>query len=311
MSNTPSAQTSAPGSSTHTRHASEGGKLLQMPDQHVHRTTLKHLRQWAKADTPFPMLTCYDATTAGLLYEAGIRVMLVGDTAAQMILGHDATLHAPFDFMLQITAGVRRGAPNALIMGDMPFGSYQCGDDEAMKHATAFLKQGMADCVKLEVDESYAPLVDRMTRAGIPVVAHIGSLPQHVRSKGGYCSAGKTRSEADSVLVDAKAMLGAGACMFLIEAVPDQVTASVQGLVHKHAEETGTVVPIIGCGAGPDCHGHVVVLQDLLGMTHWQPAFAKPMVDVGEQITTAASRWVKLVQGKQYLKDGGVYTSKV
>lgn len=284
---------------------------MQTPDQHVHRTTLKHLRQWTKAGTPFPMLTCYDATTAGLLYEAGIRVMLVGDTAAQMILGHDATLHAPLDFMLQITAGVRRGAPNALIMGDMPFGSYQCGDDEAMKHATAFLQQGMADCVKLEVDESYAPLVDRMTRAGIPVVAHIGSRPQHVRSKGGYRSAGKTSSEANSVAADAQAMLDAGACMFLIEAVPDEVTASVQKLVDQHAESSGSVVPIIGCGAGPDCHGHVVVLQDLLGMTHWQPAFAKPMAEVGEQIASAASRWVQLVQDKQYLKEGGVYAAKI
>ncbi len=273
------------------------------PDQHVHRTTLRHVRQWAEAGVKLPMLTCYDATSAGLLYEAGVRLMLVGDTAAQFILGHDATLHAPLDFMLQITAAVRRGAPNALVMGDMPFGSYQCGEDLAMTNATRFLQQGLADCVKLEVDQSFAPLLDRMSRAGVPVVAHIGSRPQHVKAKGGYRSAGKTDAEADAIVADAQACLDAGVAALLIEAVPGEVAERVVAL----AEAQDTVVPVIGCGAGPACHGHVIVLHDLLGMTSWQPPFAPPQAEVGQTVTAAAAGWVHAVQSGEYLKSGSPY----
>ncbi len=141
------------------------------------RITLRDLRQWAREGHTFAATSCYDATTARLLYRGGLRVMLAGDTAAQMILGHDTTLPVSMPFMLEITAAVRRGAPNALVMADMPFGSYQCGDDMAMKNACDFLSKGQADLVKMEVDESYGKLVERMTHAGIPIVAHIGSRP--------------------------------------------------------------------------------------------------------------------------------------
>ena len=114
-----------------------------------------------------------------------MRCLLVGDTAGQMILGHDSTLPTPLPFLLELTAAVRRGAPDSLIMGDMPFGSYQCGEDDAVRNAAAFLTQGGADLVKLEVDASFVPLVERMSHAGIPVVAHLGSRPQTVRATGG------------------------------------------------------------------------------------------------------------------------------
>ncbi|MEE9212907.1 MAG: 3-methyl-2-oxobutanoate hydroxymethyltransferase, partial [Phycisphaeraceae bacterium] len=131
------------------------------------RVTLRTLRKWVKAGERFAMLTCYDATTATWLWRGGVRCLLVGDTAAQMILGHDSTLPATMPFMLEITAAVRRGAPDAFVMADMPFGSYQCGQDQAVHNAMRFLTEGMADVVKLEVDASFAPLVERLSHAGV------------------------------------------------------------------------------------------------------------------------------------------------
>ena len=250
------------------------------------------------------MLTCYDATTAKLLVAGGVETLLVGDTAAEMILGHDSTLPVKMDFMIEITAAVRRGAPNAFIMADMPFGSYQSGDDLAMQNAVRFMQDGCADCVKLEVDASYAGLVGRMSNAGIPVVPHIGSRPQQVRKRG-YGSAGRLQREADEIVEAATVMAKQGASMLLLEAVPAEVAARV--IEAAVSPETGDQLPVIGCGGGVACHGHVVVLHDLLGLTDWQPPFAKPVASLGPQIQQAASQWAKLVRSKQYLADDHPY----
>jgi 3-methyl-2-oxobutanoate hydroxymethyltransferase len=250
------------------------------------------------------MLTCYDATTARWLWRGGVRTMLVGDTAAQMVLGYDSTLPASMAVMIELTAAVRRGAPKAMIMADMPFGSYQCGDDLAMRNASQFLTDGSADWVKLEVDASFAPLVDRMSRAGIAVVAHIGSRPQHVRHEGGFRSSGRTKRDADRIVADAEAMLDAGAEAILIEAVPNEVS---QRIVDKAIAHGGDPTPVIGCGAGNCCHGHVVVLHDVLGMTDWQPPFAPPLASVGQAVADAAGQWVNKVASGQYLKDDHPY----
>ena len=269
------------------------------------RITLRDLRKWVRDGHKFPMLTCYDASTARWLWRGGVQAFLVGDTAAQVILGHDSTLPAEMSFMLEITAGVRRGAPHALIMADMPFGSYQCGDDEALVNASTFLKQGMADLVKLEVDASFAPLVERMAHAGIPVVAHLGSRPQTVRAEGGYRAAGRRKFEAERIADAASLMIERGAAALLIEAVPDELAARIiEDAVHPH---TGQPVPVIGCGAGPACHGHVVVLQDVLGVTDWQPPFAPPMAQLGQAMQDAARRWAEHVKSGEYLKGGGTY----
>ena len=254
------------------------------------------------------MLTCYDATTARWLSRGGIKFFLVVDTAAQVILGHDSTLPATMPFMLEITAAVRRGAPKALIMADMPFGSYQCNADDAVAHACDFLSQGQADLVKLEVDASFAPLVKRMTAAGIPVVAHIGSRPQSVRATGGFFSTGRTQRVAELLVETAQTMIGAGAVALLLEAVPDAVAKRVVDIAKQPG--SGRPVPVIGCGAGPHCHGHVVVLHDLLGLSDWQPPFAQPTVDAGAQIQAAAQQWRDAVTGGHYLKDGGTYTMR-
>ncbi|MHC5023630.1 MAG: 3-methyl-2-oxobutanoate hydroxymethyltransferase, partial [Planctomycetota bacterium] len=180
-----------------------------------------------------------------------------------------------------------RGAPNTLIMGDMPFMSYQADDAEALRNAGRFLTDGNADVVKLEVDRSFAPLVERMERAGIPVCAHVGSRPQRVKLRGGYASTGRTAREARELVADAVACEQAGATMLLVEAVPNEVSQRI-------AEKTN--VPLIGCGGGPACHGQIVVLQDLLGLTDWQPPFASPLGLLGADIVAAAGRWIQKVR---------------
>ena len=249
--------------------------------------TLRTLRERVKTGQKFACLTCYDATTAGWLWRAGVSVLLVGDTAAEMILGYPSTIHAPLEFMITITAAVKRGAPDAHVMADMPFMSYQADDAEAVRNAGRFLTDGAADSVKLEVDRSYVRLIEKLARAGVPVVAHVGSRPQLHKRRGGYGSSGRTAGEARAIVADAVACEEAGAAMLLIEAVPEAVA---ERIVEK------TSVPVIGCGAGPACHGQVVVLHDILGLTEWQPSFATPIAHLGEQITAAAGDWVVRVR---------------
>ncbi len=249
--------------------------------------TLKTIRKLVADGRKFACLTCYDATTARWLQRAGLPVLLVGDTAAEMILGLPSTIHAPLDFLLAITAAVRRGAPDVLLMGDMPFMSYQADEADALRNAGRFLTEGFADAVKVEVDRSFAPLVEKMARAGIPVVAHIGSRPQLSKRRGGYGSVGRTAAEARQLLADAISLEAAGAIMLLIEATPNEVS---QRIVEK------TTVPVIGCGAGTACHGQIVVLQDLMGLSDWQPSFARPIASLGDGIVAAAEHWAGMVR---------------
>ncbi len=249
--------------------------------------TLRTIRRYVERGEKFACLTCYDATTARWLERAGVPVLLVGDTAAEMILGLPSTIHAPLDFLITLTAAVKRGAPNTFIMGDMPFMSYQADEAEALRNAGRFMTEGTADAVKLEVDRSFAPLIEKMARAGIPAVAHVGARPQYAKRRGGYGSVGRTANEARLIVADAVALEGAGATMLLIEAAPVEVS---QRIVEK------TTIPVIGCGAGPPCHGQIVVLQDLLGMTEWQPGFARPITCLGEPLVAAATRWIEMVR---------------
>ncbi|MCH2152487.1 MAG: 3-methyl-2-oxobutanoate hydroxymethyltransferase [Phycisphaerales bacterium] len=249
--------------------------------------TLRTIRRMVESGDPFAALTCYDATSARWFQQAGVPVLLVGDTAAEMILGLPGTIHAPLDFMLTITAAVRRGAPNCLLMGDMPFLSYQVDEAEAIRNAGRFMVEGQADCVKLEVDGTFSGLVSQMNRAGIPVIAHIGSRPQQVKHDGGYRSFGRTAAEASRLIEDARRLEEAGATMLLIEAVPSEVTQAIVDC---------TSIPVIGCGAGTACHGQVVVTQDLMGLTPWQPAFASPLVDMGAEFVALGQKWIDRVK---------------
>lgn len=248
--------------------------------------TIRTLRRMAKQGTAFACLTCYDATTARWLQRAGVPVLLVGDTAAEMVLGFQRTIDMPLEVLLALTAAVKRGAPRCLVMGDMPFMSYQADDAEALRNAGRFLTEGMADVVKLEADASFAPLVAKMTRAGVPVCGHVGSKPQQAALVGGYGSAGRSADEAAQIVEDAVALERAGCVLLLVEAVPDEVTEEI---VRR------TSVPLIGIGAGTACHGQVLVLQDLLGLTDTPPRFADPVANLGREIQAGASEWVRRV----------------
>jgi 3-methyl-2-oxobutanoate hydroxymethyltransferase len=267
------------------------------------RVTLRDVRRWAAQGERFAMLTCYDATTASWLWRGGIRCMLVGDTAARFILGHDSTLPIGVPLLVELTAAVRRGAPSALVMADMPFGSYQCGDDRALRFAARFVTDGGADVVKMELDESFAPLVQRMSSAGVPVVAHLGSRPQHKHMTGASSrTVYRDRRQVDQTIDTARRMADSGAVMILLEAVPREVSAGVVEALANHGPDGGPV-PVIGCGAGPACHGHVIVLHDLMGMTDWQPPFAPPMAQVGRQIQETAAEWARQVAEGRYLEE--------
>lgn len=259
------------------------------PEKPVERkpVTLRTISKYKEQGERFACLTCYDYTTAQWLEKAGVPLLLVGDTAAEMILGLPGTIYAPLDFLITITAAVKRGAPHTLVMGDMPFMSYQVDEAEGIRNAGRFITEGRADIVKLEVDHTYATLIEKIARAGIPVVAHIGTRPQTVKMHGGYRSSGRKAVDAQRLVDDAIAMEEAGANMLLIEAVPNEVS---QRIVEK------TSIPLIGCGGGPACHGQIVVLQDLLGLSSWQPSFAHPVAHLGEQLMDAASQWIELVR---------------
>ncbi|MBB6430288.1 3-methyl-2-oxobutanoate hydroxymethyltransferase [Algisphaera agarilytica] len=263
--------------------------------------TMRDLRRRVKAKEKFAMLTCYDATTARWLYRGGVDVMLVGDTAGSMVLGFEDTIHAPLQFMLTITAAVKRGAPNAFVMGDMPFMSYQADEWEAVKNAGRFMTEGMADAVKVEVDERFVGLIEKLDRASIPVVAHIGWRPQRTPTTGVPIVAGRTQDKIKKMVKLAKKLEDAGAVMLLIEQSTAEAARAVIDAVN---------IPVIGCGAGPDCHGHVVVLHDWLGMTDWQPSFAPPAANGGKALQDMGERWVELVKSGNYLKDGGPYEMK-
>lgn len=248
--------------------------------------TLKSLRRMAGRGEKFACLAAYDATTARWLDRGGVHVLLAGDSAAQVVLGFDRTIDAPIDFLVQITAAIKRGAPRTLVMADMPFMSYHGSVETAMENAGRFMREGLADVVKLEVDASFAPLVDRMTRAGIPVCAHIGFRPQTTAVLGGPTAQGRTKDALETLVDDAVALEAAGAVLLLVEAVPAEVTRRIV---------EATTVPVIGIGAGTDCHGQILVVHDLLGLTDHPPRFAEPVDALGERIRAAGAEWVARV----------------
>jgi len=244
--------------------------------------TVRTIQSWVVKGQKFACLTCYDALTARWLERAGIPLLLVGDSAAEVILGQPSTIHAPLDFLITINAAVKRGAPKCLVMADMPFMSYQTSEADCLRNAGRFMTEGLADAVKLEVDRTFLGLIAKLAHAGVPAVAHLGLKPQHVKREGGYRAAGRTASQAKDIISTAVAMEEAGATMILLEAMPAEVSAAIVAKVK---------IPVIGCGAGPACHGQIVVLQDLLGMTDRQPAFALPMAAIGRQIAETAAEW--------------------
>lgn len=260
------------------------------------RFTLQEFRKSVDEGQKLAMLTCYDYTTARLLDRAGVKLILVGDSAANVILGHDTTLPVPFDFMVEITAAVRRGAPGAMVFADMPFGSFST-TAEGVRNAVRMVKQTGCDCVKIECTRGHIALVQALADAGVAVFAHLGMTPQSV-GLNGYRTAGKSAHDALAISDLATDLVNAGAAGLLLEAVPPQVSE----LVTRHLD-----VPVIGCGAGPACHAHVVVLHDLLAITESSPRFAPRLGDGGATVLKSVERFQADVVSGRYPRPAHCY----
>lgn len=262
-----------------------------MPTPLSRKLTVGDLRSARRGGEKVPMLTCYDFTSARLMQEAGVPALLVGDSAANIILGHPTTLPVPLSFMVEITAAVRRGAPLALLVADMPFGSYQGSLARGTRNVFKMVQGTGCDCVKIEAGESHLRLVRELADAGVAVMAHIGLRPQSVNLIGGYRYQGRTAAEAADIVRLARAMEAAGAAALLLEAVPAEVGRAVVDAVD---------LPVIGCGAGPHCHGHVVVTHDAVGLSPRRPRFVPELGDLADPARQMFGRYVEMIRGGQY-----------
>ncbi|MGH7213593.1 MAG: 3-methyl-2-oxobutanoate hydroxymethyltransferase [Tepidisphaeraceae bacterium] len=255
--------------------------------------TLNDLRGARSSGTKVPMLTCYDYSTARVMQEAGVSMLLVGDSAANVILGHETTIPVSLEFMIELTAAVRRGAPLALVVGDMPFGSYQASPEQAARNVFHMVQKTGCDIVKLEVagTTGHVELIRRVADAGVAVMAHIGLRPQAVGVLGGYKYQGRTADEACAIVASALQMQEAGAVAILLEAVPPEVSKAVVD---------ATRVPIVGCGAGPACHSCVIVTHDGIGLTTRRPRFAPDLGNVAASMSAAFGEYVRRVTSGEY-----------
>ena len=236
----------------------------------------------AKGKTKLGCCTAYDTCFARLADEAGVPIILVGDSLGMNTLGYATTLPVEMSDTLAAVGAVSRAAKDAMVVGDMPFGSYQCGDDEAMRNAIAVIKAG-ADAVKLEGGATVAGLIKRLTSAGIPVLAHVGMTPQSVNSYGGFKKQGKTREAAEQVLADAKAVEAAGAFAVTLECIPSELAAEITAALK---------IVTVGIGAGPVCDAQWLVMHDLLGLNEKVPSFVKKYADLASVVRGAFASYV-------------------
>jgi len=235
------------------------------------------------------MLTAYDAPTARMLDEAGIDTLLVGDSAANVVLGYQDTLPVSMDEMVHHTRAVVRGTEFAMVIGDMPFMSYNVSREEAIRNAGRFIKEGGAAAVKLEGGAHVADTVEELVKAGIPVVGHLGLTPQTAGMIGGYKVQGRDAETARRILEDAKKLQQAGAFLLVLECVPDRVAELISQTVE---------IPVIGIGAGAGCDGQVLVFHDMVGIkAGFTPKFVKRYAELGEAIVGAARAYKEEVEG--------------
>ncbi|HRX84473.1 MAG TPA: 3-methyl-2-oxobutanoate hydroxymethyltransferase [Phycisphaerae bacterium] len=256
------------------------------------KVTLATLQSWKRERRKFPVLTCYDYTTSRLMAEAGVDVILVGDTYGEVCLGHTTTLPVKIDHLLTVTEAVRRGAPHAFVIGDMPYLTYQVSATEAIRNAGRFMAEAGCDAVKLEVDRRLAGTVEALATASIPVIAHLGLKPQSIHAHGGYRAQGKDAPGALDLVDDAALMESAGAVALLLEAVPIEVAELIA---------QRTTLPVIGCVAGPHCDGTVVVLHDMLGYSAGHPPRSvKRYANLHEVLTGAFREYVNDIVGEKF-----------
>jgi 3-methyl-2-oxobutanoate hydroxymethyltransferase len=245
------------------------------------------------------MVTAYDHPGARLADAAGVDIILVGDSAADNVLGYDTTVPVTVDELLVLVRAVARGAEHALVVADMPFGSFQVSDDAAVANAVRFVKEAGADAVKIEGAGPSLARVQALVGAGIPVMGHIGLTPQSATMLGGFKAQGRTAAKAQKLYADARALEAAGCFAVVLEAVPAAVARRVSDTLH---------VPTIGIGAGPDCDGQVLVWHDLLGLNARKPArFVKRYADIGTQIQRALKAYAEDVRSGGFPSEEHTY----
>ncbi len=264
--------------------------------QHV---TVQTLAEKKRKREPIVSLTAYDYITAHLADAAGVDLILVGDSLAQVVLGYENTLPVTMEEMLHHTRAVRRAVRRAFLVADMPFGSYHSNARKAVENAVRFVKDGGAEAVKIEGGVARLPLVHRILEAEIPMVGHIGLTPQSVHRMGGYKVQGKTPSAIDALMADAEALDHAGVCALVLEGIPREVAARITAAV---------TTPTIGIGAGPDCDGQILVFHDLAGLTVHPPAkFVRRYVQAGEVISQAIHSYCEDVRSGAFPADAESY----
>jgi len=255
-----------------------------------------------QSKTKISAVSCYDYTTAKLVSQAGVEMILVGDSAAQIVLGFDSTLGVTMDFMVELTAGVRRGAPGVCLVADMPFMSYHACTEDAVRNAGRFIVESGADMVKIEVNRSQVPVVKAVADADIAVMAHIGLRPQSIAKLGQLKAEGTSACLAMELISLADRMVDAGASALLIEGTAREVAAIITERVD---------VPVISCGSGPDCDGQILIISDILGLCDGDgPKFAKNYANLAPDILTAVRKYSESIKSSEFPDDDHCYHIK-
>jgi 3-methyl-2-oxobutanoate hydroxymethyltransferase len=256
---------------------------------------------FAESKAKITCLTAYDYPTARLLDDAGVDIILVGDSLGMAVLGYDSTLPVTLDEMVHHTRAVRRATRHALLVADMSYGSFHLSLDESVRNALRLVKEGGAEAVKVEGGERRIELIARLVDAEIPVMGHVGLTPQSVNALGGFRVQGKTGEAARQVERDARAVQAAGAFAIVLESMPRDVAARITEKLS---------IPTIGIGAGPDCDGQVLVIHDLLGFgTQHKPKFVRPYANLSAEITRAVSAYCDDVRNGSFPSDAESYHS--
>ena len=264
------------------------------------KVALTELAELKERRQPIAMITAYDAPSGRLADAAGADIILVGDSAAMTVLGHDSTVPATMEEMIVLTRAVNRGARRPLVVADMPFGSFQVSDEDALRNAIRFLKEASADAVKLEGAGATLSRVQALVGAGIPTMGHIGLTPQSATLLGGFKAQGRTAEKARRLVEDALALEAAGVFALVLEAVPAPVAERITELLS---------IPTIGIGAGVDCDGQVLVWHDLLGLYEGRsPRFVKQYADLAAEITKAVSSYVSDVRERRFPEERHTYS---
>jgi 3-methyl-2-oxobutanoate hydroxymethyltransferase len=265
------------------------------------RITIADIQEIKNDGRRFAAVSCYDYTTAQLAAAAGVEMILVGDSAAQTILGHDSTLPATMDFMVTITEAVRRAAPGVCLAADMPFLSYQTSIADAIRNAGRFVQQAGAQIVKMELKRSQMDIVRAVSDADIPVIAHLGIRPQSVAKQVRLKVEGATAEQAYELIALAEDAVAAGASMVLLEGTARETTAIITQRLS---------VPVISCGSGPDCDGQILIINDILGLSTQPPKFAKAYVNLAPTILSAVKKYAEQVRGRRFPDDAHSYHIK-